>query len=116
MSSREELMREADRLVAAHGTVAPPWVCFHEPINLLPRSEELQTYINVFYTWWFASQFTEEDKIAYFRRWPEPFGSWVDFRSLAVWPPDPFENEPQAYLDQCRQRFRELGFAASSQG
>jgi hypothetical protein len=87
MLSREEFMREANRLAAEHGTVPPPWVLSDEPIIPLPRSEQLQFLINVFCTWWYAQPFTEEEQIAYFRKWPDPPVPWFDFRSLAIWPP-----------------------------
>jgi hypothetical protein len=112
MWSWESLTCEADRLAGVYGTVPPPWVVHDEhPYDHRSRSEGLSFHINVFWAWWWAQKFTEDERIAYFRRWPPP-PCWLAFLIQAVWLGDPFDAEAQANSAQYFERTRDLGFGS----
>jgi hypothetical protein len=67
----ESRMRPAvDALVAEYGTVPPPWVVYFEhPYNIGWRMGSGQGHLLLWWAWWDAQGFSEEQKVAYFHRW-----------------------------------------------
>lgn len=110
----EPWMQEAiDRLVAEYGTVPPPWVLFHEhPYSLCWRMGDGESHLMLWSQWWQRQAFTEEQKIAYFRRWPPPY-CWLAFLIEAVWGVDPSEAEDN--LGPYFDRTVALGFGGQQE-
>jgi hypothetical protein len=99
---------EIGRLVAEHGTVPPPWVVYNEhPYSICWRMGGGESHVMLWWAWWSRQGFTEDQKVAYFRRWPPPH-CWLTFLIEAVWGVDPSEDEENLlpYFD----RTRALGF------
>ncbi|MCS6864852.1 MAG: hypothetical protein RMJ56_09570 [Gemmataceae bacterium] len=79
------MREEVATLVTKHGTVPPPWMAFPEhPYSLCWRMGGGEAYLELWWAWWKQQQFTEEQKVAYFRRWPPPY-CWLEFLIEAVW-------------------------------
>lgn len=106
---------EIDRLVAEYGTVPPPWAMYDEhPYSICWRMGEGEGHIWLWWEWWPLQEFTEDRKIAYFRRWPPPH-CWLAFLIEAIWGVDTFEGEDEGgkkkeELSPYFERTRALGF------
>ncbi len=88
---QERMRGEIDRLVAEYGAVPPPWVVYNEhPYNICWRMGGGESHIMVWWEWWPQQRFTEDQKIAYFRRWPPP-PCWLRFLIEAIWDVDTSE-------------------------
>jgi hypothetical protein len=71
-------------LVKEHGTVPPALVIFDEhPYSICWRMGSGESYLRLWWDWWQRQGLTEEQRIAYFRRWPPPH-SWLVFLIGAV--------------------------------
>ena len=82
---------EIDRLSAGHGTVPPPWAVFDEhPYSICWRMGGGESHLMVWWGWWAQQGFTEDQKVAYFRRWPPPH-CWLAFLIEAIWGVDTSE-------------------------
>ncbi len=101
-----------DRLVAEHGAVPPPWVMFDEhPYSICWRMGGGETHIMVWWEWWQQQGFTEDQKIAYFRRWPPPH-CWLAVLIEAVWDVQVFDEDEAAPLTGYFERTAALGFGS----
>jgi len=99
-----------DALVAEYGTVPPPWVVYDEhPYSLCWRMGGGEGHKILWWTWWEEQRFPEEQKIAYFRRWPPPH-CWLAFLIQAVWDVDTFEEKDN--LGPYFERTTALGFGS----
>jgi hypothetical protein len=107
----ESWMRtEVDALVAEHGTVPPPWVVYFEhPYNICWRMGGGQGHILLWWAWWEEQGFTEEQKVAYFHRWPPPH-CWLAFLIQAVWGVDIFDGRDD--IGPYFERTAALGFGS----
>jgi hypothetical protein len=102
------MQEEIDALVAEHGTVPPPWVVYDEhPYSICWRMGGGEAHKEVWWEWWAQQGFTEEQKIAYFRRWPPPH-CWLAFLIEAVWGVDTFEERD--HLTPYFEQTAALGF------
>jgi len=102
------MLRKIDSLVTEHGTVPPPWVIFDEhPYSICWRMGGGESYLLLWWEWWRRQRLTEDQRIAYFRRWPPPH-CWLVFLIGAVWDVDTFEEE--ANLAPYFERTATLGF------
>lgn len=110
-SPMEQWMHElADKLTAEHGTVPPPWVVYNEhPYSICWRMGGGESHIMLWWEWWPLQNFTEDQKIEYFRRWPLPH-CWLAFIIEAIWGIDPLEDEEK--LPPCFERTSALGFGS----
>lgn len=100
-------------LVAAHGTVPPPWVVFDEhPFSICWRMGGGESHLMVWWAWWPRQGFAEAEKVAYFRRWPPP-PCWLPFLIEAVWGVDPSDDaaDPGPYF----ARTAALGFGGQAE-
>ena len=96
---------EIDALVSEHGTVPPPWVVFHEhPYSMRWRMGDGESHKEL---WWDQQALSEEQKVAYVRRWPPPH-CWLAFLIEAVWDVDTFEERDR--LGPYLERTAALGF------
>jgi hypothetical protein len=104
------IQREIDSLVAEHGTMPPPWVIFDEhPCSLCWRMGSGESHQMLWSEWWLRQWFTEDQRIAYFRRWPPP-PCWLAFLIEAVWRVDTFEEGVN--LAPYFERTAALGFGS----
>jgi hypothetical protein len=105
----EQWMRqEIDALTTQHGAVPPPWFMYHtHPHSICWRMGGGETHMMVWSTWWPQQQFTEPQKIDYFRKWPPPH-CWLAFMIEAIW--DVEESSEAQQLAPYFERTRELGF------
>ncbi len=102
------MLRKIDSLVTEHGTVPPPWVIFDEhPYSICWRMGGGESYLLLWWEWWRRQGLTEDQRIAYFRRWPPPH-CWLVFLIGAGWDVDTFEEE--ANLAPDFERTATLGF------
>jgi hypothetical protein len=82
---------EIANLVEAHGTVPPPWIVYCEhPHSMRWRMGYGESHKMLWWDWWERQEFTEVQKIEYFRRWPPPH-CWLAFLIEAVWGIDTFD-------------------------
>jgi hypothetical protein len=104
------MQEEIDQLVAEYGTVPPPWVVHNEhPASIYWRMGEGEGQIEVWWAWWPRQNYTEEQKIAYFRRWPPPH-CWLAFLIEQVWSIDPYCERKN--LGPYFERTAALGFGS----
>jgi hypothetical protein len=101
---------EIKRLTAEHGTVPPPWVVFDEhPYSICWRMGSGETHRWLWWEWWEKQQLSEEERVAYFRRWPPPH-CWLPFLIEAVWDIDQSEGDER--LRPYFERTAALGFGS----
>jgi hypothetical protein len=104
------MQRKIDRLVAAHGAVPPPWVVYDaHPYSICWRMGSGEGHKMEWWEWWPRQGFTEDQRIAYFRRWPPPH-CWLAFLIGAVWDVDTLEED--ADLAPYFARTAVLGFGS----
>lgn len=85
------MQEEIDQLIAEHETVPPPWVMYNEhPYSMRWRMGDGEGHLVVWWEWWPKQEFTEQQRIDYFRKWPPPH-CWLAFLIEAVWGVDTFE-------------------------
>ena len=102
------MREEVKRLTAEYGTVPPPWVMFDaHPYSIGWRMGAGQGHGMLWWEWWDQQAFTEDQKIAYFRKWPPPH-CWSAFLIEAVWGVDTFEERDS--LAPYFERTSALGF------
>jgi hypothetical protein len=101
---------EVKRLTAEYGTVPPPWVVFDEhPYSICWRMGGGESHQQLWWEWWQRQRLTEEQKVAYFRRWPPPH-CWLAVLIEALWGVDTFDE--QANLAPYFERTSALGFGS----
>jgi hypothetical protein len=107
----EGFMREEiKRLTAKYGTVPPPWTVYDEhPYCICWRMGGGESHKILWYEWWELQGFNENEKLAYFRKWPPPH-CWLAFLIEAVWGIDTFDEEND--LAPYFERTAALGFAS----
>jgi hypothetical protein len=104
------IQAEIDSLVAEHNTVPPPWVVYHEhPYSICWRMGGGESHLMVWWEWWSRQEFTEDQKVAYFRCWPPPY-CWLAFLIQAIWAIDTFEERDN--LAPYFERTSALGFGS----
>jgi hypothetical protein len=104
------MQREIESLVAEHGDVPPGWVMYDEhPYSIWWRMGGGESHQLVWWNWWRSQGFTEDQRIAYFRRWPPPH-RWLFFLIEAVWDVDTWEGD--ADLTPYFERTAALGFGS----
>jgi hypothetical protein len=91
----EWMQQEVDGLVTQYGMVPPPWVVYQEhPYSICWRMGGGETHLMVWREWWPQQAFTEDQKIAYFRRWPPPY-CWLPLLIEAIWQVDTFAEDDE---------------------
>jgi hypothetical protein len=99
---------EIDAFVAEHGSVPPPWAVYDEhPYSICWRMGDGESHKELWWAWWEKEGFTEDQKVAYFRKWPPPH-CWLAFLIEAVWGVDTFEERDN--LGPYFERTAALGF------
>ena len=102
---------EIARLVAIHGAVPPPWYSFpgEHPYSICWRMGGGEAYIMLWSQWWKGQCFDEDQRIAYFRKWPPPacFLEWMLFQ---VWDIRPWEVGDDFDYDPYFARLESLSF------
>jgi hypothetical protein len=107
------VQEKMDSLVAEHGAVPPPWVIHDEhPYSICWRMGGGEDHLDVWREWWPRQRFTEDQKIAYFRRWPPPH-CWLPFLIGAVWDVNyTLDEETDPILVPYFERTAALGFGS----
>jgi hypothetical protein len=104
------MREEVKRLVAAHGTVPPPWVVFEEhPYSICWRMGGGETHLRLWWEWWGQQGLPEEERVAYFRRWPPPH-CWFPYLIEAIWGVDRSDGDER--LRPYFERTAALGFGS----
>ncbi len=107
------MQEEVDRLIAEHGTVPPPWVVYHEhPYSMCWRMGDGESHKELWRGWGGKQGFSEDQKVAYFRRWPPPH-CWLAFLIEAVWGVGTFEERD--ILAPYFERTEALGFGSQQE-
>lgn len=114
-------MSEQDREIASyvekHGAVPPPWIAFPDthPYHHTWRNGAGECFLEVFRHWWQTQDMDEEQRIAYFRKWPPP-PRWLACVIGAVWKIDPMddEDEEEAACAPYFARLEALGFGSKA--
>ena len=77
--------RDVDALVTRYGAMPPPWVVHDEhPADGFWRQGGGEDLKSLWLDWWQRQGFGEDERVAYFRRWPVP-ARWLAFVIDAVW-------------------------------
>jgi hypothetical protein len=106
------IQAKIESFVAEHGAVLPPWVMYDaHPYSICWRMGGGEAHLLVWREWWWwqRQRFTEDHRIAYFRRWPPPHG-WLAFLIGAVWDVDTCDEETD--LTPYFERTAALGFGS----
>lgn len=109
------IQQEIAKLEEKHGAVPPPWFMYSEhPYSICWRMGGGESYCMVWHEWWSLQQYTEEQRIEYFRKWPPPH-CWLEFLIDAVWDVDPFANGEEEFdYTPYFERTEKLGFGSRS--
>jgi hypothetical protein len=96
--------------VAQYGAIPPPWVFAENshPYSMRWRMGEGETLVMVFGEWWEQDNKSEEQRIAYFRRWPPP-PRWISWMADAIWDLEPWNSDEFDYRPYFK-KLSELGF------
>lgn len=106
---QEWIQTEIASLVTKYSTVPPPWVMYNEhPYSICWRMGGGESHLMLWWEWW-PQQWTEGQKIEYFRKWPPP-PCWLVFLIEAIWNVDAFEDEDTERLMPYFNRTSDLGF------
>ncbi|MCY6492153.1 hypothetical protein [Leptolyngbya sp. GGD] len=99
------------KLESEYGTVPPPWVVFNEhPYSLCWRMGGGEAHIEVWSDWWEEKDYSEAEKIEYFRQWKPP-ASWLEWMIDAIWEPADTDEEELANF----ARAEALGFGSKAE-
>src|SRR6266540_4386494 len=110
LSMEPWMLEEIDQLVAEHGTVPPPWVVYDEhPYSIGWRMGDGEGLRMLWWLWWPQQGYSEEEKIAYFRKWPPPH-CWLAFLIEAIWGVDTYAERDK--LGLFFERTTRLGFGS----
>ena len=83
---------------------------YHEhPYSICWRMGGSETHKLSWWEWWERQAFTEDQKVAYFRRWPPPH-CWLAFLIEAIWEVD--RREGDEGLLPYFERTSALGFGS----
>ena len=96
--------------IEKYGAVVPPWVFSPDshPLSIEWRMGSGETQVMVFSIWWDQQQFSEEDALRYFKKFPPP-PRWMMWMAdvlweIEIWDPDEFEGSPSYH------KLLDLGF------
>jgi hypothetical protein len=104
------MQEEVDALVAEYGAVPPPWVVYSEhPYSICWRMGGGESHKEVWWEWWQQQGLSEDQKMAYFQRWPPP-PCWLAFLIEAVWGVDTYDERDN--LGPYFERTAALGFGS----
>ena len=104
------IISKFDDLTATYGTVPPPWVVFDEhPYSICWRMGAGESHLEVWWEWWTKQNFSENQKIEYFRLHKPP-NCWLLFLIEAIWEVDVYDKEKN--LTPFFNKTRELGFGS----
>jgi hypothetical protein len=103
--------RRRAQYTAKYGAVPPPWVYAEtsHPYSIRWRMGEGETLIMVFQEWWEQQAFSEEERLAYFRKWPPP-PRWISWMADAIWDLEPPEDDDDIDYVPYYHRLAQLGF------
>ncbi|GAP98078.1 hypothetical protein [Leptolyngbya sp. NIES-2104] len=77
-----------EKLIAEYSDVPPPWVIFDEhPYSLCWRMGGGEAHIEIWSAWWEEKNYSEAERIEYFRRWMPP-PRWLEWTIDAIWEDD----------------------------
>ena len=102
------MRREIVELTATHGTVPPTWVVYDEhPYSMCWRMGGGESLGLLWWTWWPMQGYTQEQMVAYFRKWPPPH-CWLTHIIEAIWGVETFDREDE--LPPFFERLASWGF------
>ena len=79
------IQEEIEKLKSEYGDVPPPWTIINEhPLNLCWRMGGGEGHLILWHDWWESLNLSEQERIAYFRKWPPPH-CWLEFLIEAIW-------------------------------
>jgi hypothetical protein len=101
--------------VQQYGDVPPLWVFAPDshPISLQWRMGGGEAYAMVFNRWIKANLHTEEERIAYFRKYPAP-PRWLQKMAASIWKLEPWKEENFDFAPYF-ERLKALGFEGTDQ-
>ena len=101
---------------AQYGDVPPPWVYVptSHPWSIRWRMGKGETLLMVFHEWWEQQNYSEDQRIAYFRKWPPP-PRWIPWMVLQIWDLEPPGPEMSPEFLPYYARLAELGFPSGTQ-
>lgn len=104
-------LEEITKLEAKYGTVPPPWVIFpnEHPYSMCWSMGTGEAHIIVWSDWWEEQNYSEAEKIEYFRQWKPPV-CWLEWMSDAVW--EPAENDEEEIANFAKIEALGLGSKA----
>ena len=112
----EWMTAEIDRLIREYGAVPPPWVAFPDthPYSICWRMGAGEGHIMVFGHWWQNQNVSEDERIAYFRKWPPP-PRWLAWMTNAVWDVESDDEDEETYLAPYFEQVERLGFGTKAE-
>lgn len=111
----EWIKNEIASLEKQHGVVPPPWVVFYEhPYSICWRMGSGEAHCTVWQAWWPLQEYSEEQRIEYFRKWKPPH-CWLEFVIDAIWDANPFGNGEEDFdYTPYFKRTEKLGFGSQA--
>jgi len=96
---------------ARYGAVPPPWVYAptSHPYSIRWRMGGGETLLMVFWEWWEQQNWCEDERAAYFKKWPPP-PRWIPWMADQIWDLNPWEGEGEFDYSAYFERLDQFGF------
>jgi hypothetical protein len=110
-ADRQWYKRRLAEYTDEYGAVPPPWIHAENshPYSVRWRMGHGETLLMVFDEWWEQQQWSEAERVAYFRKWPAP-PRWIPWMADAIWDLRPWECEGEFDYTPYYKRLGQLGF------
>ncbi|MFL5329108.1 MAG: hypothetical protein ACJ8C4_09335 [Gemmataceae bacterium] len=111
-ADRQWYMERLSYYTAQYGAVPPPWVYADNshPHSIRWRMGSGETMMMVFDEWWGQQNWSEPERVDYFRKWPPP-PRWIPWMSVRIWNLHPWDCDGQFDYAPWYKRIAKLGFA-----
>jgi len=109
------MQTEIEKLIGEYGTVPPLWIRYPDvhPYSIHWRMGAGESYGMLWSAWWETHNGSEEERIAYFRRFPPP-PMWLTGMMDALWDLEPWEAEEFDYTPYF-EKVEQLGFGTRAE-
>jgi hypothetical protein len=104
---------EITKLIAEYGDIPPPWVIFpgEHPYSMCWRMGYGDSYVPMWSKWWRVQNFSETQRIAYFRKWTPPH-AWLKWAIAVIWDLHAGEEDVDVDYTLYFERTAALGFGS----
>ncbi|MEN7549556.1 hypothetical protein AAG747_16655 [Rapidithrix thailandica] len=110
----EWYLKESKAYIDQYGEVPPPWMYYPNahPYSIGWRMGGGESFIMVLHEWLEQQKFTEEERIAYMRKYPPP-PRWLEWAASFIWNLDTVDH-PDLDFTPYFEKLEMLGFEGVS--